>query len=253
MAVNPNVSIGGHTVEVGPGAGGKHQVFAAAPAVSGSGGAPAGSTCSYTLRINPYHPNVHLKTRAHWIIGWVPPPSKGNKYRNFYASRVWVSKGVTRYWGFVKFDGKKHHGWIDGLHFESHKERSKQKAGSYDAYRRVVRKMMKRAWRYLGKKHSNPVNALLVTGAPEIKLYHNPIENQENLAETVKRAKHAKGFSFSIRYASDTWMLVHHGDGHTWHFLKASYKDVNFNPGAHERDRKETQMLTQKTIPPAWA
>ncbi|MEP7122952.1 MAG: hypothetical protein ABJE95_18640 [Byssovorax sp.] len=253
MSVNPSVSLGGHVVEVGPGAGGKHQIFAAAPAVGSAGGALAGSPCSYTLRIKPDHPNVHLKTKAHWIIGWVPPPAKGVRYRSFHAARVWHLNGITRYWGFVKFDGEKHHGWIDGIHLESHKEKSTEKPGSYEAYRLKVRKLIKRAWRYLGENHKKPVNAMFVTSAEVMKLYHNPIENEENLADTVHRAKNAKGFLVAVRYASDTWLLVHRGGGHEWNFLKASYKDVDFNPGAHERDRHETQMLTMKSIPPAWA
>ena len=252
MADHPHVSIGGHDVEVAPPAGGgKAPLMARAASVGAGGPRVEGAPYHYALKIDPHHPNVHLKTKAHWIIGWVPPPAKKGHKRTFIASRRWVQHGFARYWGYVEFDGRKHHGWIDGVHVEAHRTKTKKKTGSYEAYRHMVHGMMKRAWRYRSHAHHKiPVRAMLRSTDTELHLYHNPKISAENLAETMVRPKHANGFVFTVRYASASWMLVHHGKGHTWHFVHASYKDLEINHGLHERD-KETQ--TMKFLPAAWA
>jgi hypothetical protein len=253
MENNPKVFVGGHALEMEPSAGGKRQVMAYTASAQSRGGTPAGTPCHYSLKIKPDHPNVHLKTKAHWIIGWVPPPEKHGKKRTFYAARRWVNNGFVRYWGFVTFDGQRHYGWLDHLHLENHKGKGSQKPGSYDDYRNGVISLMKRAWRYRSKEHHKiPVNALIRSTALEVKLYKNRKASEANLAATVKKKHGAHGFNFAIRYATKTWILVKYGSGHEWYFLKASYKHVELNPKRPERD-KETQTMTPKIIPPAWA
>lgn len=254
MESNPKVFVGGHALEMAPGAGGKRQVMARAASVGSRGGTPVGTECNYSLKIKPDHPNVHLKTKAHWIIGWVPPPEKGGKRRSFYASRRWVNNGFVRYWGFVTFDGRRHYGWIDHMHVGTRKGKGSKRPGSYDDYRNGVIKLMQRAWRYRSPEHHKiPVNALIRSDASEVTLYKNRKASKENFAATVKKKKKgARGFKFAIRYASKSWILVKYGSGHEWYFLQASYKNIELNPTLPERN-KETQTMTPKIIPPAWA
>jgi hypothetical protein len=116
--------------------------------------------CAKVLEITS--PNAHLKTRAHWVLGWIPPlepkphsnPKLDGEFKGrlFYAYRVWKDNG-TRYWGYVEFDGKKCFGWIDPQNYKVTSKKLQKKSAEavqkmYSAYRSQTLKRMKKAWRY---------------------------------------------------------------------------------------------------------
>jgi hypothetical protein len=252
MATNPKVFVGAHALEIAPSASGGSDLKAHAASVESIGGAAAGTACNFTLKINPHHPNVHLKTKAHWILGWVPPPEKKGHKRTFFVGRQWQNNGFWRYWGFVTFGGRKHYGWVDHVHFEKRRGKSTKKPGSYDAFRGSVHNLMKRAWRYRGEFHKVPVLAEFPTAGAEVNLYNNR-DAGEAPAVVVKRPKDHP-FRFAVRWAGKGWILVAHGGGHGWYFIQASYKTIKLNPTKklHKRD-KQTQTMTPNMIPPSWA
>ena len=196
MAKESKVSVSGRRVGYDAGVGDKYPMMVYRPDTSGAGGAPIGTPVHYSMRIKEDHGNAHLKTKAHWIIGTVPPPKEGKK-RTFVAGRKWIHNGFVRYWGFVKWAGKRHYGWIDGLHLEKKKHKTALKVGSYDAYRKKVKRMMTRAWRYRKQyegdpRNAYPVAALLKTDRDELLLYSNPVESSDYVVDRVPHPKDGK-------------------------------------------------------------
>lgn len=258
MAKESKVSVSGRRVGYDAGVGDKYPMMVYRPDTSGAGGAPIGTPVHYSMRIKEDHGNAHLKTKAHWIIGTVPPPKEGKK-RTFVAGRKWIHNGFVRYWGFVKWAGKRHYGWIDGLHLEKKKHKTALKVGSYDAYRKKVKRMMTRAWRYRKQyegdpRNAYPVAALLKTDRDELLLYSNPVESSDYVVDRVPHPKDGKkrrgGFQISVRYANKKWILAHRGSGHTWYFIRASYEDLDIN---HRNDKDALRTQELHGVPPSWA
>jgi len=221
------------------------------------GGPPVGSPCRVALKLKDDHPNIHLKTKAHWILGWVPPPSRRGQKRVFQAAYRWDHRGFVRYWGFVTFHGKRHYGWVDALHFTRERKKRTQKPGPYERYRAQVHDLMRTAWRYrkrTQRDESNkiPVRMLFKTRDDEVTLYKNRDDTRaENIAITLKRPKKADGISVFVRWASRGWILVKApGDGHEWYFLKGSHRDLELDAPRDELGPRRTQKLRP---PPAWA
>ncbi len=111
--------------------------------------------CSKILRITS--PNAHLKTRAHWILGWIPPrePAADHRFvgRNFIALRQWTTPtGFVRYWGYVVFDKRKNWGWVDQGNYKVLRSGPRHGAGQVSAdYARYTERtldLMQVAWRY---------------------------------------------------------------------------------------------------------
>ncbi len=256
MPRKPDVFVGGTEIEA-PSSPGRGPVTARAAAVGMRGGPPVGSPCRVQLKLKDDHPNIHLKTKAHWILGWVPPPAKKGQRRVFQAAYRWSHNGFIRYWGFVTFHGKRHYGWIDGLHFTTVRNERTQKPKPYGDYRAQVHDLMRAAWRYrkrTRKDDSNkiPVRMFYETRADEITLYKNRDDTRaENVAMTLTRKKKAAGIQVFVRWASKGWVLIKApGDGHEWYFMKASYKDLVLRAPTDDLGKRVTQRLRP---PPAWA
>lgn len=211
--------------------------------VPGAGGRRPGADivepCNVILKV--IAPNAHLKTKTHWVLGWVPPDGEGPRY--FYAGWRWErhskkgSGGFVRYWGYAEFDGRKNYGWIDQGTYEvtSRKWTRSRKPKPYDVYRAQVDRMMKAAWRYRNKEHQinkRPVRALLPSppGEKELPVYRNPWEGgtaPRTPDPGIRRSNEAGGFILAVRWAMDGWILVKAGGkNEDWVFIKGSYRDL---------------------------
>ena len=224
--------------------------------------------CNVILKVTGQ--NTHLKTKTHWVLGWVPPEEDGGQ-RTFYAGRKWTfSKGgdpFVRYWGYAEIDGRKCYGWIDEGTYRvvrGKKASASKKPKSYDAYKRRVNRMMKAAWRYrnttkLAKElqvNKRPVRARLPSPETqkELPVYRNPWEDgtaPKTPDAKLRRSKKAGGFVFSVRWAKDDWILINAGTGNEgWVFIKAAYKDIRIiNPVKTKiKDGDDTRevMMTRK-------